>query len=190
MASTVLNSMPCPTEDIAASSLAGMIVGYEQGGHKVFVREIKTEETPAGWIAVVSIDIEDLEDEGEREEPQESEFKKAEDVIEDQNALFYTMHHIRTSEAERAFPEVEEEVNLVGLMEENEERMRLLEEGDRKVPQEDMIGVDSNSDALSDVFENDFQVAIEPETTPEIFMTEEELRRRKRTAEPVPEPQE
>jgi hypothetical protein len=191
MANTILNSVPCPTEDIATSSLAGMIAGYERGGHKVNVREMKTEETPAGWIAVVAIEIEDLEEEDEVDEPKESELKKAEEIIETQNALFYTMHHMPDSEAKRAFPEVDDSMIPGDLRSEEENVSLMYPDGqvDSSTP-EDIIGLDSNADELSEVFESDFQEATGPDVTPEVILTEEELRRGQLAEEFRPEPQE
>lgn len=202
MAITVLNSNPCETEEMATASLAGLIAGYERGGHSVAVREMRTEETPAGWIAFVSIEIDELEEEEEADKKtKDSEMKKAEEVIEEQNSLFYAMHHTGQSEAQRAFPEVEGGPDPVQLMDEREERRRELEElyKEEAPRDQDLIGIESSADELSQTFENDFQVAIEREPeldvsgviyVPEDIFSEEELARRRRTEELTPEPQE
>lgn len=157
MTTTVLTSIPCPTEDMAKNSLSGAIAEFGKNGHKVSVLETTTLEMETGWIATISIEIEDIEEEEEQKpEDRKSEAREAEDIIEKENELFYLTHLDRPSQAERAFPDGGEPPSadeIVGT-------------DTTPRPSDDTIGVDQNPAELSDVFESDFSHAMTPEPPP------------------------
>lgn len=182
MATTLLTSTLCPTEDMAKNSLAGSIAEYGKGGHKVSVREMVTQETDGGWIATVSIEIEDLEEEEEEKpENKKSEFRKAEDIIEKENELYALTHLDRSSQAERAFPEGDAPPNadeLTGVdttphyNEDNQDR--------------ETIGIDQNPAELSETLESDFSQAMTNEPPPEGTLPDSALVYPAATAPDVP----
>lgn len=164
MTIAVLTSNPCATEDMATASLGGAIAEYGRGGHKVSVREMTTQETEAGWIATVSVEIEDLEEEEEAEQ-KESELRKVEEQIGHDNEVSHMMHLVPGSVAGSAFPAIEEIVDANAIVEQNQEMMDSIEAPDTLA--QETIGIDQNANVLAQELENDFTQAMAVEPPPE-----------------------
>lgn len=160
-ATTKLESIPSSTPEAASASLQGVIMGFGQGGHEVNVRGIDIQELDDGtFIAYALIEIEDLEEEEEqRPEDRESEAKKAEEIIEKENELYWMTHGQRGSEAERALPDGGEPLSADEIVD-ADTTPRLSDD------QDETIGIDQDPVELSETLENDFSQAMNNEPPP------------------------